>query len=357
MKLLVFAHRGEAQAFFNEWDLLPVEFFFTGLFKNHDHYLLITGEGPQVAGERVCAVLSALYNEIESVINIGIAGSLTPKLSKGDHVWVRSVYAQHAEKCEFKSFTTKTHTSYDCISAYSRVTLLEDRQKLASFADVVDRELWAIASACHLVKKDLLALKLISDDLKSENMCQLVKEEAPALSKKLFDLYRDHLRSLESIKPIILTAPKSQTLTDLALSHPKFYFTATQTRKLTQTLRGLYLKKILTEEKDLLVLINEIIDQYAEEKTSKELSKVLLHDLGEKLNPLNTEIREKISAILKPFSDSGIQANFDPELEQDYVQINYQIRSARDQKRLILCLEHFNYQKIKDIFAGKLDDL
>ena len=46
MLLLVFAHRGEAQAFFNEWEFQTVEFYFTGLFKNKKYYLLITGEGP-----------------------------------------------------------------------------------------------------------------------------------------------------------------------------------------------------------------------------------------------------------------------------------------------------------------------
>ena len=145
------------------------------------------------------------------------------------------------------------------------------------------------------------------------------------------------------------------TASDMVLSHPKFYFTATQIRKLTQTMRGLYLKEILTEEKEILSLMDHILNVYAKDKTSKELSKILINDLGEKLNPLNTQIREKISHVLRPLTDSGIQASFDQELEQDYVQISYQIRNTKDQKRLILSLEQFNYQKIKDIFSGKLD--
>jgi hypothetical protein len=352
MKLLVFAHRGEAQAFFSEWNLLPVDFFFTGLFRNKDHFVLITGEGPQSSGERTCAVLSAFHSEIESVTNLGIAGSLTPKLTVGSHVWVRSIYAQHAEKCEFKSFTTKKHDNFDCISAFSRITLLEDRQKLASFADIVDRELWAIASTCHMLRVDLSALKLISDDLQSENMCQLIKEEAPKLSKKLFDLYNE---SLKQKKLEVPTSSKTHNMTDMVLAHPKFYFTTSQTRKLTQTLRGLSLKKLLSSEEELMALVNGILENYGADKTSKELSKILLNSLGEKLNPLNTEIREKIAVALRPFTESGIQASFDPELEQDFVQINYQMKNARDQKRLMLSLEQFNFQKIKDIFSGKLE--
>jgi len=56
MKLLVFAHRGEAQAFFNHWNFSLVDFFFTGLFKSHRYYLLITGEGPKDASEKSVSI-------------------------------------------------------------------------------------------------------------------------------------------------------------------------------------------------------------------------------------------------------------------------------------------------------------
>lgn len=355
LKLLIFAHRGEAQAFFNEWDYIPVNFHFAGLFKNKDHYLLITGEGPKEASEKTVAVLSAFKNEISEIINIGIAGSLTPKLKVGDHVWVRSSYAQNAERCEFKSFTTKFHDNIDCITAYSRITSAEERKTLSSFADIVDREFWSIASAAHLFKIDVCALKLISDDMQLTDMCQLVKEAAPALSKKLLSEFMAYLQKNTSIKKLELHAAPSNTLEDYLLSHPKLYFTTSQTRKLSTLLRGIALKKIFSDQ-EIKDLTSKMILNFSEEKTSKELSKILLNDLGEKLNPLNTKIKEKIAEALLPLSDSGVQTNFDPELEQDYVQINFQIRSNKDQKRLILALEQFNYQKIKEIFSGNLGD-
>ena len=187
VKILIFAHRGEAQAFFNQWDLNPVSFYFSGLFKNKDFFVLITGEGPKEASEKTVAVLSSFRDEIGSVVNIGIAGSLSPKLKVGDMAWVRSSYAQNAERCEFKSYTTKHHTSIDCITSYSRITTVEEKKTLSHFADLVDRELWSIASAAHLFKLDFLSLKLVSDDSDSSDFCQLVSDEAPALSKKLFD--------------------------------------------------------------------------------------------------------------------------------------------------------------------------
>ncbi len=354
MKLLVFAHRGEAQAFFNEWEFLPVDFFFTGLFKNKNYYLLITGEGPKDASEKTIAVLSSLHDEIDELINIGIAGSLTPKLSVGDTAWIRSSYAQNADRSEFKSYTTKNHTNIDCITAFSRVTTPDERKTLSAFADMVDRELWSIASAGHLFKIETSALKLVSDDINSVDMCKLVKDQAPVMSKKLFNEFVKYEEKLAAVKPVVLT-PKSDSLEDYFLNHPKLYFTTSQTRKLTTVLRGLALKKILTDD-ELKQIANEIIEENAADKTSKELSKILLNDFSEKLNPLNTKIKELISQSLRPLLDSGATVSFDPELEQEYVQINYQVRSTKDQKRLILALEQFNYQKIKDIFAGNLGD-
>lgn len=355
VKLLIFAHRGEAQAFFNEWEFLPVNFYFTGLFKSRDHYLLVTGEGPKEASEKTVAVLSSFKNEISEVVNIGIAGSLTPKLKVGDHVWVRSSYAQNAERCEFKSFTTKTHDNIDCITAYSRVTTQEEKKILSSFADIVDRELWSIASAGHLFKVDVIALKLISDESDSTDVCQLVKDEAPALSKKLFAEYKNHLKKQEMTAPVVLVAPKSNTIEDFILTHPKLYFTTSQSRKLATLLRGLTLKKIL-DDNEIKAFTHNLIESKADLISSKEISKMLLNLLGEKLNPLNTQIKNKIAEVLAPLTDTGAQANYDPELEQDYIQINYQIRSTKDQKKLILALEQFNYQKIKEIFKGEFGD-
>jgi nucleoside phosphorylase len=354
MKLLVFAHRGEAQAFFNEWELLPVDFFFTGLFKNNTTYLLITGEGPKDASEKTIAVLSSFKNEITEIINIGIAGSLTPKLLIGDICWVRSSYAQNAERSEFKSYTTQNHTNIDCITAFSRITSIEDRKKLSAFADIVDRELWSIASAGHLFKIETSALKLISDDFESIDMCKLVKEEAPALSKNLFHEYQKYEAKLASARPIVLTTHKD-SIENYFLNHPKFYFTTSQARKLSTVLRGLFLKSIVNEN-ELKKIAANIIESNANEKTSKELSKIFLNELGEKLNPLNTKIKEKIYQSIKPLIESGATVTFDPELEQEYIQIHYQLRNTKDQKRLMLALEQFSYQKIKDIFKGDLSD-
>ena len=40
MKLLTFAHRGEAQAFISSYQFKPVDFIFDGLLKSNDTFLL-----------------------------------------------------------------------------------------------------------------------------------------------------------------------------------------------------------------------------------------------------------------------------------------------------------------------------
>lgn len=346
MKLFVFAHRGEALSFIANYHFKPVDFVFNGLMANDTDLLLLCGEGPQNACEKTISVLALYHEKIESIFNIGIAGSLVSKLSVGDHAWIRSCYAQNGEKCEFKSFTSKTHTNVDCITAFSRVTTLEQKKELSPFADIVDRELWSIASAAHLFKKEFVALKLISDDATGTDTCQLIKEDAPKFSAKLFDLYSEKTQHFP--KKIKEQDNEENSL----LKDTRFYFTTTQARRLTQLLHGLNVKKLLTEEQ-LNSLCAEIVDQFPE-KSPKDLARVLLIELDLKLNPLKRKIKTQLETALLPLTEAGISAHYDGELESSTITITHNIRSGKDQKRLILALEHFNYQKIKDVFDGKL---
>ncbi|MBY0413157.1 MAG: hypothetical protein K2Q18_03280, partial [Bdellovibrionales bacterium] len=309
---------------------------------------------PKEASEKTVTTLSAFKQEIIKVFNIGIAGSLSTKMKVNDAVWVRSSYAQNTDRTEFKSYTAKFHQNIDCMTVNSRVTTIEEKKNLSCFADIIDRELWSIASACHLFKIDFLALKLISDDLDSTDICQLIKDEAPALSKKLLAEYKLYVESQKKITSINVNT-KSDTLLDQILSHPKLYFTTSQTRKLTTLLRGHALKKILSDL-EIKSLIQNLIESNEDKITSKEISKNLLLILAEKLNPLNTQIKKQIKDAVFPLTNVGAVIGFDPELEQEYIHLNFQIKNTKDQKKLILALEQFNYQKIKDIFAGNLDD-
>lgn len=352
MYLLIFAHRGEAQSFINEAKFIPCEFTFDGLFKNDQDYLLITGEGPQAASERTMATLSLLHSEIEKVINLGIAGSLIPGLKVDDLKLIRSVYAQHAEKLEFKSFTTKLHDDVDCITAFARITEKNQKKELSAFADIVDRELWSIASAAHFFKKEFIALKVISDDLSTDEACELIRQNALHFSRLLLKGYREKIqfpsRNLTPL-PEIKQAGEYSPLED-----ERFYFTVTQKRILAQLLHGLTVKNLLSNG-DLKKLCSALITDNPE-KSPKEYSRYLIIELSDRLHPLKKQIRQKIEQAISPLTDAGINVHFDPELESSALNLTFRIHQPKDQKRVILALEHFNLQKIKDIFNGKIDD-
>lgn len=348
MKLFVFAHRGEALAFIQNLNFKPIDFIFNGLMSNEKDLLLICGEGTQNASEKTTSTLALFHQQIDAVVNIGIAGSLVPKLKVGDHAWVRSSYAHNSEKCEFRSFTSTTHTNVDCITAFSRVTTLEQKKELSPFADIVDRELWSIASAAHLFKKEFIALKLISDEISGADDCQLIKSNALQFSERLLALYKEKNQKIPNAEKEA-TTEEQQAL----IKNDRFYFTATQSRRLSQLLHGLKVKGILTKDSELDEICQNIISNNLD-KTSKDLSRLLLTELDIKLNPFKRKIKAQIENALTPLSEAGIVANYDGELENATITITHNIRSQKDQRRLILALENFNYQKIKDIFDGNL---
>lgn len=351
MKLITFAHRGEAQAFFSAYSFTPVEFFFDGLLKSEDYYLLITGEGPQAASEKTICVLAALHNDISHVYNLGVAGSLNHKLKKYDLLWVRTAYAHHAERLEFKSYTSQNPKAFtDCLTAFNRVLNPIEKQKISHFADLVDRELWAISSAAHLFKKPFDALKIISDELNEEkdiensDICQFIKAEAPVFSDKLMHEFN---LSQRSIKKEIAAIPKH-----LFLGDTHFYFTISQERKLLSLLEGLKLKRFsiesLPNHPDILAIMEL-------GKSPKERTKLLLQFLSDQLNPISVKIRNSLNHCLDPLHEANIQTGFDVDFEEDWLNLSMRIHSTRDLEKIKNALKIFSYQDYKRIFDGQFD--
>lgn len=347
MKLLTFAHRGEAQAFLKAFHFSPVDFFFDGLLRSDDFFLLITGEGPHVASEKTVSVLSHFHKEITQVFNLGVAGSLNPNQKLHDLVWVRTSYAHHADKCEFKSYSSaNSKAKNDCITAYSRVLNKEDKHKLSLFASIVDRELWAVASAAHLFKKNFKALKIISDEMTDLqiDICQFVKTEAPALSLKL--LLEFNNEEQQASFPFI---PKNPSL---FLDDESFYFTLSQTRKLESLLLNLQLKGISIEN---LKNHSEILAIKAMDKLPKERTRLLLELLNEQLNPISLKIKTSIAKSIAPLVDAKISPSFDPDFEEDWLSLSMKIQSSRDLEKIKNALKIFSYEDFKKVFEGKFD--
>jgi len=358
MKLLVFAHRGEAFSFLHHDQYLPEKFHFDGLFFSEEKksYLLITGEGPKEACEKTVAVLSSYKDKIDQVVNIGLAGSLTPKLKKHDIAWVRTSYAHNSTKMEFKSYTANFHSKIDCLTSFHRVMEQSEKKALSSFADIVDRELWSIMSASHLLKVDCLALKIISDENEESDFCETVKSEAKVFSEFLYKEWTKFLNQSSPIDSIKLKPIFNSPSTSLEtlLSDSSFHFTTTQKRQALGLNRSLKLKGIMND--DELLSFADTLKKAEPELTPKNLTRKLLTSLEEINNPLKKKIKIKIEEALTPLTNAGISVHTDPDLESDRLQMSFTLSSVRDQKKLQLAMEQFQFQKIKDIFSGKIED-
>ncbi len=192
MKLLIFAHKGEASHFISKLNFKPLPFIFNGLYSNGKDLLLLTGEGLQNATEKTAIVLTKYSKEISQLVNIGIAGSLNLNLKIDESYLICESFKESADSIDGKKFKFTNSSEFKCISANNRVLDIIYAKKLAAHADLVDRELWAIASCAKIFKVQVIALKLISDNALIENskdICIDIKARAREMSEKLFKKY------------------------------------------------------------------------------------------------------------------------------------------------------------------------
>jgi|GEM_PF-3854988 len=177
--LICFAYRGEAQTFLKNLEARSKAFFFGDLFETEEAFILLTGEGPQNASEKLAAVLAAFHSEINLVINFGICADLRPRETRIElrdvkdleGYWVRTSYlarsvAGESIDFEFRSFSSRENSfqkSMDCITVFERVFNPAVADKLSVIAPLADRELWGLASVCQTLKKPFCSYKLISD--------------------------------------------------------------------------------------------------------------------------------------------------------------------------------------------------
>ena len=102
--LLVFAHRGEAAGFLKRdgpWKSRDGE---GRLYQNRHAFLLLCGEGIMEAALHTTATLSKYGEDISSVVNLGIAGGLSPGVKMDSIVAVRTGYFHDSHEMQFTSF-------------------------------------------------------------------------------------------------------------------------------------------------------------------------------------------------------------------------------------------------------------
>jgi hypothetical protein len=332
------AHRGEAQEFLRSLDLAPTDSRF---YLGAETSLLITGEGPF----EVMSLLPfyiAKY-EIKEILNYGIAGSLNKELEVGAIYPIRTAYAYGLDKPRFQSFTADPNnltSKLDCITTEQRVLTDAYAQTLDSFAQIVDRELWAIGKVANTYKIPFKSFKLISDLAGETTKCFDLKQMAEQYSKELFEFHQNNEVHFVEHK---------HTALDLDLP---FKASFTQTKRI----ENLYNK--LNDSFEMNELIEEAITKSelaSQNIHSKAMANNFISFLENKINPINTAIESQLKKILSPIEMIGANIQYDRKLENKKITLKMDINDQVNIDKLIQGLSEFKYSDIENIWNGKID--
>lgn len=325
--LLVFAHRGEARRFlgpgirgYPDWG--------GRLYGGKEYFLLISGEGSLDGALHTTAVLAKYGEGISLVINLGVAGALGEDIPLEQVVSPRSLYAHDGKEMQFTSFQNDRTSSLDLITTAARILDDSSREYLHQFGDIVDREAWGIAYACHKMHKDCRIFKLPVDRAQGgRDICQRTKKDSTRYSSVLFDFFS----SLNTERP--------QTLATKSLLPEGFYFSLAQERR--------FRRLSLTTSPD--TVIGEVRRAHGE-KTPKERTKILLQKLEDKANPLLTRLRGRLRELSKDFQNDQFRIAYDNT--SPHLWIRAHIRNEGDMESLKRRLGDLPYPAIRALLEG-----
>lgn len=331
MELLVFAHRGEAQTFIKEMDLeLKNESMAFYHNKSKSHGLLISGEGLFEVMAKLPFIIAS-YN-INSIINLGVAGALNQKLQLGEVFPIRTIYSFLETKPQFKSYTTSLDKAeLDCISAIDRVIDTKLSEILSNFADIVDREAWSIGRVCKTHKIPFKCFKLISDYAKDGTECLSIKERALEFSDQMYTFYTN-------LNETSKKETFSFNLDEIAASF-------TQKKRITKLLH-------LLQSKYPQKHYQEYFSESGLDLTSKKNVNNLCEFLEQKLNAKEASLFTQIEKSLLPFNSIGALARIDHKKENSDFTLQMKINSEANVEKLKDALEKFDYKTYQKLWDG-----
>lgn len=336
MQLITLAHLGEAQSIIERLRLKKVS---DSLYKGDGISCLITGEGPFEAALRTTAELQ--HEDYQEVINLGICGALSPEYEIGTIHEVRSIYLAIDGKPQFRSFPV-SEQGVDLLTTFERILDPNKALILRGVAGLVDREGWGVAYACKEAAVKFRSFKMISDLAGSLDACELVREKAQVFSQELADYYQEHLSSQK------LTANEKSF--DLGA---EFYFTFASSHRLSASVKKLSLLRNISQADVIASLPLE--DLKSRKMSPKERSKLLLEGLDDQLDPFQGRIKTKIMDLKKPWEDKGIRLQVDPRLEDEKIQISFDVANPMDLALKLDELKKFEITPFQKIFRGEID--
>ena len=341
MKLIHFAHLGEAQTFIKQLRLTRSDTA-SGLYTSDSVHLLVSGEGPFESLGKISFLLGTY--KYTKVINYGIAGALNKNLDKDEIYPIRTVYSFSETAPRFKSFTSELNnisSKLDCITTESRVLDDSMASELSCFADIVDRELWGVSYACHMAKVGFESFKLISDYAGNETQCFDIKAQALKFSDTLYEHYLSFSEQQDLDKENIdeFTCPFH-----LSFNHKHQFIKVIKALKLKY---GLEVDQVYSK-----IHIQEIQGLGIKEKMKVTM---MMNRLQQLLNPLEKKIDEQIEQAIKPFTQIGGKVKYDPYLESKKLTLQMEINSQSNLTSLKRAIDLFDFKRIERIWRGDID--
>ena len=327
------AHHGEAQGVIETFKLKKIS---QDIFQGENVFLLLTGEGPFEASTKTALAISR-YN-IQSVLNAGIAGTLSDEFKIHDVVMVRSLYLVNGHHTHFKTFQTH-QDGVDCITSFDRILHKDSAQKLKGVGHIVDREAWGVAMAAKTAGIPFKAIKVISDHAGSIEACELIKDAAPVFSdilvQKIIEILNEKLPAKEDL-------PK----------FPGLHFTFSTGHRFNTLLNKIMIKDETSKEEAISRLGLEAITN--NELTPKERTRRLLDKMDCLIDPVKSHMQQTTNTLTKRFKESGLNISFDQTWENPQVTISLEVSSDEELSNKIDSLKVLSIKPFSDLMEGKL---
>lgn len=352
MLLLTFAHRPEAKAFLGHFKRLKSHPRQKNLYISPEENLgiLIAGEGFLQAAMSLTQAL-AICDEINYVLNMGVAGALINSLNVGEIVEGKTIYLgkdAEAKKMEFKSFPLKPYcknlNSFDIVTSERRALSQKDKSYFSHFGELVDREAWGLAQAASMQNITMSSVKIVSDELNDEEFCQIVKESAQKFSEDLLAFFLENTSSNQYQKKV----NEKSELEHYLSSHPQLFLTTAQKNLLKK-----YSKKIKLSEQ----MINDIeqIISDINSKRPKDLSKAIFEYIEEKYSPVTFRLSRFGKREILKLSNQNIKFSLDPLFETSAIYFSGKISSEKELDLISSTLNKLPVEKWESVVNG--DDL
>jgi hypothetical protein len=332
MYLITMAHLGEAQGVIELFNLKRVS---SQVFEGDNLVCLITGEGPFEAATATASILG--QKKYTSVINLGIAGSLSSDQSVGSIYPVRSVYLVIDGKPQFKSFKS-LETGLDCVTSFERILTPAKALPLTGIANLVDREAWGVAMAAKSLGVPFQSYKLVSDQAGSLGACEVVREKAEEWSQQLALHLRTILVEVKKEKPIYKLEG--------------FHFTFTTRHQFEQLLKKISLRDDLGVDEVFNSLPIETIKN--EVVLPKERARALLDFMDGKLDPLKNKLLAGLASWKAVSEKNGISLQTDQTWESPEVKISFNVSNNEELKHKLKSLNELNLKPFIDLRNGNL---